>query len=53
MRKETLDEILKIMREGGLSEFQQQMSDLMDCISGMNAKIRMLEMKMRSANLQD
>ena len=41
------------MREGGLSEFKQRMDDLMDCISGMNAKIKMLEMTIRSANLQE
>ena len=52
-RQEILDEILKIMREGGLSEFKQRMDDLMDCISGTNAKIKMLEMTIRSENLQE
>ena len=52
-REDKLDEILKILREGGLSEFKQRMDDLLDCISGMNAKIKMLEMTIRSANLQE
>ena len=33
-REETLDEILKIMHECGLSESKQRMDDLMDCIFG-------------------
>ena len=41
------------MREGGLLELKQRMDDLMDCISGMNAKIKMLETTIRSANLQE
>ena len=47
------DEIVQIILESGLSGFKERLEDLMDCISGINVKIRELELSIRSSNHQE
>ena len=48
-----LDEIVQMIRESGLSDLKERFEDLMDCISGINAKIRALELSIRSSYHQE
>ena len=48
-----LDEIVQMIRESGLSDFKERFEDLIDCISGINAKIRALELSIRSSYHQE
>ena len=48
-----LDEIVQMIRESGLSDLKERFEDLMDCISGINAKIRALELSIQSSYHQE